>query len=71
MGLFTDNILTPVDGVPRHINGITCDVRNCIYHDGDNFCTAGRVTIASQASVKSSQTRCATFEARGEITKKY
>ena len=71
MGLFTHNLLTPADAVPRHINGITCDVRSCVYHDGDNFCTAERVTIGSAAAVKSSQTRCATFEARGEITEKY
>ena len=71
MGLFTNNLLTPVDSIPRHISGITCDVKNCVYHDGDNFCTARRVTIGSTAAVRSSETRCATFEPRGEITRKY
>lgn len=71
MGLFTSNLLAPTDSIPRHINGITCDVQSCVYHDGDNFCTAKRVQIGSMAAVKSSETRCATFEPRGEVTKKY
>lgn len=71
MGLFTSDLLSTANSVPKHINGITCDARNCIYHDGDNFCTANRVTIGSTAATRSSETRCATFEARGEITRKY
>ncbi len=71
MGLFTNNLLVPTDSAPRHINGITCDVRNCVYHDGDNFCCAKRVTIGSAVARNASETRCATFEPRGEITRKY
>lgn len=71
MGLFTNNLITRADTVPRHIRGITCDAKNCVYHDGDNFCTAERVTIGNVASQRSAETRCATFEPRGEITKKY
>ncbi|MBQ8551752.1 MAG: DUF1540 domain-containing protein [Clostridia bacterium] len=71
MGLFANNLAIGTDTVPRHINGITCDAKNCVYHDGDNFCTADRVTIGSIVSTRSSETRCSTFEPRGEITKKY
>ena len=70
MGLFSDNLAIG-GSVPRHINGITCDVKNCAFHDGDNYCTASRVTIVSIVSRSSESTRCATFEPRGEITKKY
>lgn len=71
MGLFASNLLSGPDSVPRHINGITCDARNCVYHDGDNFCTAERITVGSTAATRPSETRCATFELRGEITRKY
>ena len=33
------------DKPPKHIRGIVCDVKNCVYHDGDNFCTANRISI--------------------------
>ncbi|MBQ2765762.1 MAG: DUF1540 domain-containing protein [Clostridia bacterium] len=69
MGLFTNNLITRADTIPRHIRGITCDAKNCVYHDGDNFCTAERVTIGRINAINSSETRCATFELRGEITR--
>lgn len=65
-----DNSLAIKSNAPRHINGITCDVHNCVYHDGDNYCTADRVNIGNAAAVKCGETRCATFEMRGEITRK-
>ncbi len=71
MGLFADNLALGSNTVPRHIRGITCDVKNCAYHDGDNFCTAERVTIGSVIATSREATRCATFEPRGDITKKY
>lgn len=71
MKLFTNDLLTRQGDIPRHIRGITCDVKNCVYHDGDNFCCADRVTIGNTASVRSGETRCATFLPRGEITRKY
>ena len=71
MGLFANNLITRADTVPRHINGIVCDAKNCVYHDGDSFCTAERVNIGNLVAQNSAETRCATFEARGEITRKY
>ena len=58
-------------GVPRHISGVTCDVRNCVYHDGDNYCCADRITVGSAAARNTSETKCATFVSRGDVTKKY
>lgn len=71
MGLFAKNLAVGADTVPRHISGITCDVKNCVYHDGDSFCCADRVTIGSIVAADPSKTHCSTFELRGEITKKY
>ncbi len=67
MALFENLLKT--DTIPRHIYGITCDVKNCIWHDGDNYCTADRVNIGSITANAASDTRCATFRPRGEITR--
>lgn len=71
MGLFDNRLSVRPDTPPRHINGITCDARNCIYHDGDNYCTAKHITVGSVIANSSSETRCATFEPRGDITRRY
>lgn len=69
MGLFDDRLVPRVDTQPRHISGITCDARNCVYHDGDIYCTAEHITVRSMVATSSSETRCATFEARRGVTK--
>ena len=69
MGLFDDRLVPRVDTQPRHNSGITCDARNCVYHDGDIFCTAEHITVRSMVATNSSETRCATFEARRGVTK--
>lgn len=68
MPLF-DNSLAVKSTVPQHINGISCDVQNCVYHDGDNYCTADRVNIGNPTAANISETRCSTFEMRGEMTR--
>ena len=68
MGLFDNSLAPRVDTQPRHISGITCDARNCIYHDGDIYCTADHITVRSMVATSSSETRCATFEPRHGIT---
>ena len=70
MGLFDSTLLGRVDSTPRHIDGISCDARNCVYHDGDNYCTAKHVSIGSMTAASAAETRCATFEARSGITRK-
>ncbi len=58
------------DAIPRHLSGVTCDARNCVHHDGDNYCTADRITIGNVIAMSASETRCQAFEPRGEITRK-
>ena len=69
MGFFDDRLVVSVNNPPRHINGIVCDARNCVYHDGDSYCTAARISIGSVTACHSSETRCATFVMRGDITR--
>ncbi|MFY9382203.1 MAG: DUF1540 domain-containing protein [Eubacteriales bacterium] len=52
------------DKPPKHIRGIVCDVKNCVYHDGDNFCTANRISIGPSYATSSRDTLCATFRQR-------
>lgn len=69
MGFFDNRLTIGADTVPRHINGIYCDVRSCVYHDGDNYCTAKRVSIGNMTASSAAETRCSTFELRGDITR--
>lgn len=71
MGLLDNTLVPRADAVPRHISGISCDARNCVYHDGDNYCTAKRVSIGSMTATNAAETRCATFEPRSGITRKF
>lgn len=52
---------------PQHIRGIVCDVKNCAYHDGDNFCTANRIQVGPSFANSSGQTACATFKPKNRI----
>ena len=58
------NVDMSVNNRPQHIRGIVCDVQNCAYHDGDNFCTATRIRVGPTYANKSGQTACATFKPR-------
>ena len=69
MGLLDYTLVPRTDSAPRHIDGISCDAKNCVYHDGDNYCTAKRVSIGSVVATCSGETRCATFEARSGVTR--
>lgn len=46
---------------PKHIRGISCDVKNCVYHDGDSYCTADRVAVGPSYATSCTDTVCATF----------
>ncbi len=48
--------------LPKHIKGVICDVKNCVYHDGDGFCTANRIKIGPEYANRSSETVCGTFK---------
>ena len=48
----------------KHIEGIKCDVKNCVYHDCDTHCTAGQIAVGPSFATSSSDTVCATFKER-------
>jgi len=60
MGLF--DFTSSGDGTPKHIKGISCDVKNCAYHDGDSYCTADKISVGPQNAVSCTDTVCATFK---------
>lgn len=49
----------------KHIKGINCSVKNCVYHDGDTYCTAEQIAVAPSTAESSSDTACATFKPEG------
>lgn len=49
---------------PKHIRGISCDVRNCVYHDGDSYCTANKIAVGPSYAKACTETVCATFKQR-------
>lgn len=48
----------------KHNKGISCDVKNCIYHDGDTHCTAGKIAVGPSYATSCTDTVCATFKQR-------
>ena len=53
-------------GSKEVIKGITCDVKNCQYHDSDNKCMAGHIIVGPGSASTSSETLCATFKTKTE-----
>ena len=49
-------------GSKDHIKGICCNVKNCVHHDCDTYCTAEQIGPSSATS--SAETVCATFKER-------
>ena len=45
-----------------HINGIVCNVTNCVYHDCETYCTAEKIAVGPSYATTSSDTICATFK---------
>lgn len=51
----------------KNVNkGISCDVNNCYYHDGECYCTAERITVGPSNAATSADTLCATFKQKEE-----
>ena len=50
----------------KPIKGISCDVKNCQYHEKENCCTAGEIAVGPSYAHSSSETVCATFKPREE-----
>lgn len=49
----------------HHIKGVNCDVKNCVYHDGECDCTASRISVGPSYASSSTDTVCATFKQKG------
>ena len=46
----------------KHICGLNCDARNCVYNDGKHQCCADQVNVGPSTADCSSDTVCATFK---------
>lgn len=46
----------------KEIKGISCEVKNCIYHDMSDNCNAGHIKVGSQQAKTVNETNCETFE---------
>ena len=46
----------------KHNEGIKCDVKNCVYHSGDTYCTAKQIAVGPHHAETSADTICATFK---------
>ncbi len=45
-------------------DGIHCDVKNCVWHDGKCTCTADKVQVGPSFAISSADTICSTFRAK-------
>ena len=50
----------------KQIKGVVCDVRNCSYHDGDNYCTADKIAVGPSFATSCTDTVCASFKLRDQ-----
>ena len=50
----------------KYIKGITCDVKNCVYHNNKSDCCAGTICVGPSDAKCSANTICATFKQRTE-----
>ncbi len=43
-------------------SGVSCDVTNCVYHDGSSVCTAEKINVGPSYATSCTDTVCATFK---------
>ncbi len=48
--------------IKYHNKGISCDVCNCVHHDGECYCTADKISVGPSNATSSADTICATFK---------
>jgi len=46
------------------IDGIKCNVENCVYHEPNHRCDAGCIEVGPSSAKTSSEVYCATFKAK-------
>ncbi|HBE14464.1 MAG TPA: DUF1540 domain-containing protein [Clostridiales bacterium] len=47
---------------PPHIENISCNVKNCKYHNSENLCTAEKISVGPSYACNCQDTICATFK---------
>ncbi len=47
----------------RHVQ-IACDVKSCVYHDGESACSADAIRIGPGYAASRTDTVCATYKPR-------
>ncbi len=50
----------------KHIDGIVCDVCNCVHHCDGNHCSADCIEVGPRSACSSCDTVCATFKPKDE-----
>ncbi len=48
----------------KHNRGVTCDVKNCCFHDGESYCTASKISVGPSFASSCTDTVCATFKSK-------
>ena len=62
----TKNVPCNGCGTSKHIKGIHCDVKNCVHHGADTYCTAEEIQVGPGRANTSSETLCVTFREKNE-----
>ena len=43
---------------------VACSVKNCVYHDSGDVCTAGKIQVGNGSASTAKETCCDTFKAK-------
>ena len=43
---------------------VACNVKNCVYHDAADVCTAGKIQVGNGSAKDAKDTCCDTFKAK-------
>ena len=61
-GVFDSDIVNNINNPPKHINGVVCSVKSCMYHDSEGYCMANTINIGPGYAESCTDTVCATFK---------
>lgn len=48
----------------KKLKNVNCDVKNCMYNDQENHCTASKIAVGPTYATSCTDTVCATFRQR-------
>ena len=46
----------------KKLNGICCEVKNCIHNDGHSCCTDNSIKVKNRMAILGEDTMCVTYE---------